>query len=55
MLLLLNTIVAPMKAFDMMPHIEGGDVKEHLRERVLGRVVAEDVLKPGTEEVLIPA
>ena len=38
----------------MMPLIEGGDVKEPLRERVLGRVVAEDVFKPGTEEVLIP-
>ena len=25
-----------------------------LREQVLGRVVAEDILKPGTEEVLIP-
>nr|WP_152797151.1 MULTISPECIES: DNA-directed RNA polymerase subunit beta' [unclassified Salinivibrio] len=38
----------------MMAVIEGGDVKEALRERVLGRVVAEDVLKPGTEEVLAP-
>ncbi|MFB1079108.1 DNA-directed RNA polymerase subunit beta' [Photobacterium damselae] len=38
----------------MMPLIEGGDVKEALRDRVLGRVVVEDVLKPGTEEVLIP-
>ncbi|KDM91992.1 DNA-directed RNA polymerase subunit beta' [Photobacterium galatheae] len=37
----------------MMPLIEGGDVKEPLRDRVLGRVVAEDVLKPGTEEVLV--
>ncbi len=37
----------------MMPLIEGGDVKEALRDRVLGRVVAEDVLKPGTDEVLI--
>ena len=27
----------------MTPHIEGGDVIEPLRERVLGRVVAEDV------------
>lgn len=36
------------------PLIEGGDVKEPLRDRVLGRVVAEDVLKPGTTEVLIP-
>ncbi|MEM1243275.1 MAG: DNA-directed RNA polymerase subunit beta' [Pseudomonadota bacterium] len=35
------------------PHIEGGDVVEPLRERVLGRVTATDVLKPGTEQVLI--
>ena len=38
----------------MTPLIEGGDVVEPLRERVLGRVVAEDVVKPGTEEVLLP-
>ncbi|WP_426359585.1 DNA-directed RNA polymerase subunit beta' [Pseudocolwellia sp. HL-MZ19] len=38
----------------MTPLIEGGDVVEPLRERVLGRVVAEDVLKPGTNEVLLP-
>ncbi len=37
----------------MMPLIEGGDVVEPLRERVLGRVVAEDVLKPGTSDVLV--
>ncbi|NVC96139.1 DNA-directed RNA polymerase subunit beta' [Vibrio natriegens] len=39
---------------DMMPHIEGGDVKVALSELALGRVVAEDVLKPGTEDILIP-
>ncbi|CAM3101428.1 DNA-directed RNA polymerase subunit beta' [Vibrio rarus] len=39
---------------EMMPHIEGGDVKVPLSELALGRVVADDVLKPGTEEVLIP-
>ena len=38
----------------MTPLIEGGDVVEPLRERVLGRVVCEDVLIPGTEEVLLP-
>ena len=38
----------------MTPLIEGGDVVEPLRERVLGRVVAEDVLTPGTEDVLLP-
>ncbi|ESP91920.1 MULTISPECIES: DNA-directed RNA polymerase subunit beta' [Pseudoalteromonas] len=37
----------------MKPLIEGGDVVEPLRERVLGRVVAEDVCKPGTDEVLV--
>ncbi len=39
----------------MTPIIEGGDVVEPLRERVLGRVVAEDVMKPGTDEVAIEA
>jgi DNA-directed RNA polymerase subunit beta' len=34
--------------------IEGGDVVEPLAERVLGRVVAEDVMLPGTDEVAIP-
>ena len=37
----------------MSPLVEGGDVVEALGERVLGRVPAQDVLKPGTEEVLI--
>ena len=38
----------------MAPLIEGGDVVEPLRERVLGRVVAQDVLVPGTDTVLAP-
>ncbi|AKC32317.1 DNA-directed RNA polymerase subunit beta' [Candidatus Pantoea carbekii] len=38
----------------MTPVIEGGDVKESLRERVLGRVTAEDILKPGTMDILMP-
>jgi len=36
----------------MTPHIEGGDIVEPLRERVLGRVLVEDVLLPGKEDVL---
>ena len=36
------------------PLVEGGDVVETLSERVLGRIVAEDVLLPGTEEVFVP-
>ena len=35
--------------------IEGGDVVEQLRERVLGRVVAEDVIRPGTEDEILVA
>ncbi|KTG28466.1 DNA-directed RNA polymerase subunit beta' [Idiomarina sp. WRN-38] len=38
----------------MKPLIEGGDVVEPLRERVLGRVLCDDVLKPGSEDVLLP-
>jgi len=37
----------------MSPLVEGGDVVEALGERVLGRVPAQDILKPGTQEVLI--
>ncbi len=36
----------------MNPIIEGGDVVEPLRERILGRVTVEDVLRPGTDEVI---
>jgi DNA-directed RNA polymerase subunit beta' len=40
----------------MAPIVEGSDVVEGLGERVLGRVLSEDVLKPGTKnEVLVPA
>jgi DNA-directed RNA polymerase subunit beta' len=39
----------------MTPIVEGGDVVEGLGERVLGRVAAEDVLKPSGEAVVIPA
>jgi DNA-directed RNA polymerase subunit beta' len=38
----------------MAPLVEGGDVVEALGERVLGRVLAEDIIKPGAREVLIP-
>ena len=39
----------------MTPLVEGGDVVEPLRERVLGRVAAEDVLAPATDEVVLEA
>ena len=39
----------------MAPVIEGGDVIESLGDRILGRVIARDVLKEGSDEILIPA
>jgi DNA-directed RNA polymerase subunit beta' len=39
----------------MVPLVEGGDVVEPLRERVLGRVLAEPVFTPGSDEVAIEA
>jgi DNA-directed RNA polymerase subunit beta' len=39
----------------LTPLIEGGDVVEPLRERVLGRVTAVDIIKPGSDEVGVPA
>jgi DNA-directed RNA polymerase subunit beta' len=41
--------------FVMKALIEGGEVVEALRERVLGRVLASDLLHPETQEVLFPA
>ena len=38
----------------LTPLVEGGDVVEPLRERVLGRLIAEDVLRPGSDEVIAP-
>ena len=37
----------------MNPIVEGGDVVEGLGERVLGRVAAEDVLKPSGDAVVV--
>ena len=37
----------------MSPHIEGGDVVEPLRDRVLGRVTAENIYVPGKDTLLI--
>jgi DNA-directed RNA polymerase subunit beta' len=41
------------RGLTMTPLVEGGDVVEQLGERVLGRVLAEDIQKPGSEDVLI--
>lgn len=38
----------------MKPLIEGGDVVESLYERVLGRVTAEDIIDPVSNQIIIP-
>jgi DNA-directed RNA polymerase subunit beta' len=38
----------------MTPLVEGGDVVEPLRERILGRLTGEDVTRPGSDEVIAP-
>ncbi|MDT3736933.1 MAG: DNA-directed RNA polymerase subunit beta' [Denitratisoma sp.] len=40
--------------FAMKALVEGGEVVEALRERVLGRVTVSDVLHPETQDVLFP-
>ncbi|MDZ7923914.1 MAG: DNA-directed RNA polymerase subunit beta' [Marinagarivorans sp.] len=39
----------------MTPVIEGGDIIESLGDRILGRVIAQDVVRPGSDEILVPA
>ena len=39
----------------MTPVIDGGDIIESLPNRVLGPIVAQDVCKPGTDEVILDA
>jgi DNA-directed RNA polymerase subunit beta' len=40
------------RGLELTPLVEGGDIVEPLRERVLGRLVARDVTRPGTDEVV---
>ncbi|MFK3651263.1 DNA-directed RNA polymerase subunit beta' [Lysobacter enzymogenes] len=45
-----ETDCGTVEGLTMTPIVEGGDVVEPLRDRVLGRVVAEDVFLPGNDE-----
>jgi DNA-directed RNA polymerase subunit beta' len=54
-LVVLETDCGTHRGLDMTPLIEGGDVVEPLRERVLGRTVAEDVLKASLTEPVVKA
>ncbi|MBI5923509.1 MAG: DNA-directed RNA polymerase subunit beta' [Betaproteobacteria bacterium] len=41
--------------FNMKALVEGGEVVEPLRERILGRVLVSDVINPDTQDALIKA
>ncbi|TVS12056.1 MAG: DNA-directed RNA polymerase subunit beta' [Wenzhouxiangella sp.] len=42
------------EGIEMLPIVEGGDIVEPLRERILGRVVAQDVYHSDSDGVLCP-
>jgi DNA-directed RNA polymerase beta' subunit len=53
-----DTIITAMdcgtdKALEFTSLIEGGEIIEHLSERVLGRVAAADIVDPYSDEVLV--
>ena len=41
--------------YNMKALVDGGEVIEHLQDRVLGRVTAVDIIHPDTQETVIPA
>jgi DNA-directed RNA polymerase subunit beta' len=44
-----------VKSIDATPLVEGGEIIQSLRDRVLGRVVADDIRDPFSDEVLVAA
>ncbi len=54
-LVVLKEDCGTVNGLTMTPIIEGGDVVEPLSERVLGRVVVNDVLNQKDEAILIPS
>jgi DNA-directed RNA polymerase subunit beta' len=44
-----------VKYIEATPLVEGGDIIQSLRDRVLGRVAAEDIRDPFTKEMLVQA
>ena len=44
-----------MMGVEVGPLMEGGEVIQRLGERILGRVAAEDIMDPFTEEIIAPA
>ena len=43
-----------LRGVEVASLIEGGEIIEHMGERILGRVAAEDILDPYSGEVLVP-
>jgi DNA-directed RNA polymerase subunit beta' len=54
-LVVLETDCGTHQGLEMIPLIEGGEIVEPLRERVLGRVLAEDVFSRTQETLLLKA
>src|SRR5215468_4361030 len=44
-----------VKSIDATPLVEGGEIIQSLRDRVLGRVAAEDIRDPFSDEVIVRA
>src|SRR3979411_149022 len=44
-----------VKYIDATPLVEGGDIIQSLRDRIVGRVAAEDVRDPLSSEIIVPA
>ncbi|ACH82745.1 MULTISPECIES: DNA-directed RNA polymerase subunit beta' [Acidithiobacillus] len=53
-LVVVETDCGSEEGLPMTSLVEGGEIIEPLRDRVLGRVVAEDVVHPNTGEIVIP-
>ena len=54
-LVVLDEDCGTQKGLLLQPIIEGGDVVEPLRERILGRVTGQDLHKPVTDELICKA
>ena len=54
-MVILNRDCGTSNGIVMQSIVEGGDVVMPLNELALGRIVAEDVLRPGTDDIVIPA
>ena len=44
-----------MEGIEMTPLVEGGEILEPLRDRIVGRIVQEDVFDPSSDESLVSA